>query len=87
MCLSVPGQVLDVQGARALVRTAGRTVWCNALAQPEVRPDDYVLMHAGLIIAIIPPEEAQRVQEAVAAVRGWPADSRSGQPGERGAPR
>ena len=74
MCLSNPGQVLAVQGARALVRTRGRTIWCNALAQPEVRPDDYVLTHADLIVAIISREEAQRVQEAVAAVQGWPAD-------------
>jgi hydrogenase maturation factor len=78
MCLSRPGQVLDVQGARALVRTMGRTIWCNALPQPEVREGDYVLTHANLIVAIISREEALLVQEAVAAVQGWVADPDSG---------
>ncbi len=74
MCLSNPGQVLEVQGQRALVRTRGRAIWCNALAQPDVQVDDCVLIHANLIIAVISREEAQRVQEAVAAVQGWADD-------------
>ena len=79
MCLSIPGQVIEVRGAQALVRIRGRTVWCNAMTQPAVRPDDYVLTHANLIIAIVAPEEAQEIQEAVAAVQGWTAIPVTGQ--------
>lgn len=69
MCLSIPGEVLDLQAARALVRTRGRAVWCNALVQPEVRPGDHVLTHAGLIIAIIPQAEALHFKEEIVALQ------------------
>jgi hydrogenase assembly chaperone HypC/HupF len=64
MCLTIPGRVTQVQGAMAEVESGGRREWYNALAQPDVKVDDYVLTHANLIVAIISPEEAQRMQEA-----------------------
>jgi hydrogenase assembly chaperone HypC/HupF len=64
MCLTIPGRVTQVQGAMAEVESGGRREWYNALAQPDVKVDDYVLTHANLIVAIISEEEAQRMQEA-----------------------
>jgi hydrogenase assembly chaperone HypC/HupF len=64
MCLTIPGRVTQVQGAMAEVESGGQREWYNALAQPDVKVDDYVLTHANLIVAIISQEEAQRMQEA-----------------------
>jgi hydrogenase expression/formation protein HypC len=64
MCLTIPGQVTQVQGAMAEVETEGQKAWFNALMRPEVKAGDYVLTHANLIVAIISPEEAQQMLEA-----------------------
>lgn len=85
MCLSIPGQILDVRESRALVQTEGRAVWCNALTQPDVRTGDYVLTHAGLILSIISDAEARRIRAEVAAVRGATTDPSSENASDRDA--
>lgn len=64
MCLTVPGRVIQVQGAMAEVESHGQRDWYNALAQPDVKVGDYVLTHASLIVAIISQAEAERMEEA-----------------------
>jgi hydrogenase expression/formation protein HypC len=61
MCISLPGKVLRLNGAMAEVEISGRQLWCNALAQPEVKVGDYILVHANLIVAIISEQEAQQM--------------------------
>lgn len=65
MCLAVPGKVVawllrDPPFAKASVQFGGvrREVWMYCVAEAE--PDDYVLVHAGVAICRISPEEAQR---------------------------
>jgi hydrogenase expression/formation protein HypC len=62
--MSLPGKVLRLNGAMAEVEIDGRQLWCNALAQPEVRVGDYILVHANLIVAIISEQEAQQITSA-----------------------
>ena len=60
MCLGVPGRVVEVRGVTAIVDFGGgvrREV--NALLE-EVSPGDYVIVHAGIIISKLDPEEARR---------------------------
>jgi hydrogenase assembly chaperone HypC/HupF len=64
MCLTIPGRVIQVQGALAEVDSQGRRDWYNALAQPDVKVSDYVLTHANLIVAIISDDEAHQMEEA-----------------------
>lgn len=65
MCLSVPGRVIQVQGAMAEVEEYdGEVVWFNALSQPDVKVGDYVLSHANLLIAIISETAAQEMIDA-----------------------
>ena len=64
MCLTIPGRVVQVNGAMAEVELEGRTDWYNALAQPDVKVGDYVLTHANLIVGVISEEEAQRMLQA-----------------------
>jgi len=50
MCLSVPGCVLETDGARGKVDVAGNTVDTDFTFLPNVRPGEYVLVHAGFAI-------------------------------------
>ena len=67
MCLTIPGRVVQVNGAMAEVELDGRTDWYNALAQPEVKVGDFVLTHANLIVSVISEDEAQRMLQAALA--------------------
>ncbi|MGO8949892.1 MAG: HypC/HybG/HupF family hydrogenase formation chaperone [Ktedonobacterales bacterium] len=58
MCITLPGKVIQLDGAMAQVEINGQRLTCNALAQPEVKVGDYVLIHANLIVAIISEPEA-----------------------------
>jgi hydrogenase expression/formation protein HypC len=66
MCLGVPGLVVErLKSADeldwAVVEFAGvRRKVCIACV-PESRPGDYVLVHAGIAISRIDPDEAARV--------------------------
>jgi hydrogenase expression/formation protein HypC len=70
VCLAVPGLVVEVSAdappfAVGLVEFAGvRRDVCLACV-PEVRPGDYVLVHAGVAIARIDEAEAARVLAAL----------------------
>ena len=73
MCLAVPGQVLAVVGDDPLTRSArvafGGIVKEVALAfAPEAREGDYVLVHAGVAIAVLDAAEAARTLAALAAL-------------------
>ena len=64
MCLAVPGRVLDIEGEDPLLR-GGRVSFGGIVKQvslacvPEAKVGDYVLVHVGLAISIIDPEEAE----------------------------
>jgi hydrogenase expression/formation protein HypC len=66
MCLGVPGLVVerleaDDGPSMAVVEFDGlRRKVCVACV-PESRPGDYVLVHAGIAISRIDPDEARRV--------------------------
>ena len=66
MCVSLPGRVLSVRDQMALVETAGIQRWSNALMSPEIEPGDTVLVHAGLVVSVLTPDEARDVEAAFA---------------------
>ena len=65
MCLAVPGQVRAIAGEEPLTRSA-RVAFGGIVKEiapafvPEARVGDYVLVHAGVAIAVLDPEEAAR---------------------------
>ena len=65
MCLAVPGQVLAITGEDPLTRS-GRVAFGGIVKQinlafaPEATVGDYVLVHAGVAIAILDAAEAER---------------------------
>jgi hydrogenase expression/formation protein HypC len=64
MCLAVPGKLLSVQGSDPLELT-GRVSFGGIIKEvslacaPEARPGDYVLVHVGVAIGVVDPEEAE----------------------------
>ena len=73
MCLAVPMQVMEVHGEVALVEQAGVSREVRVDFLDGVEPGDYVLVHAGLAIERLRPEEAEEtlrlIRELADAVR------------------
>lgn len=68
MCLAVPGRVISIEGDDPLTRQGrvdfgGVIKSVNLAYVPEVKPDDYVLVHVGFAITVVDPREAERVFE------------------------
>lgn len=66
MCLAVPGKILSVGEAQGILRTAhvgfgGMVKEASLALLPEAAAGEYVLVHAGVAIAVIDEAEAQRV--------------------------
>lgn len=60
MCLAVPGQVVEVAGDRALVDFQGNRASVCCVMTPDVRPTDWVLVHAGFAISTLDEAAARR---------------------------
>jgi hydrogenase expression/formation protein HypC len=66
MCLAVPGRLIEIVDsesafAAGLVEFAGIRRKVNLACVPNARPDDYVLVHAGVAISCIDADEAAKV--------------------------
>lgn len=79
MCLGVPGLVVERQDPPdempwAVVEFAGLRRRVCVACVPESRPGDYVLVHAGIAISRIDPDEAGRILASLDAAGdddGW----------------
>ncbi len=63
MCLAVPGKVIEIQGDDPLWRSArvsfnGVVKHVSLTCAPEAKLGDFVLVHVGVAISVIDPEEA-----------------------------
>lgn len=72
MCLGVPGQVIDRSETGDLLfgtvdLDGVRRSVCLACV-PDVRPGEFVLVHAGIALTRLDAEEAARALEALRAV-------------------
>lgn len=70
MCLGIPGQVVEIIDAdqhlaKVDVNGIRRTISVRLLAQDDLRPYDWVLVHVGFAMAKIDQDEADRTLEAV----------------------
>lgn len=66
MCLAVPGRVINIEGDDPLTRQGrvdfgGVIKSVNLAYVPEVKLEDYVLVHVGFAITVLDPREAERV--------------------------
>ncbi len=58
MCLGVPAKVIKVLGDKAIVDYGGVRKEVDAMLFPDLKEGEYVIVHAGLIIARIDEKEA-----------------------------
>lgn len=62
MCLAVPAKVLSIEGDQAQVDFGGASRAVN-VSLVDVRPGQYVIVHAGFAISVMDEEEAQQSLE------------------------
>ncbi|MBC8351144.1 MAG: HypC/HybG/HupF family hydrogenase formation chaperone [Planctomycetes bacterium] len=75
MCLGIPGRIVrwierEDPLARAEVEFDGVRRVCHMACVTEAQEGDYVIVHAGVAISRVDPEEAKRIFEDLAALGG-----------------
>jgi hydrogenase expression/formation protein HypC len=58
MCLTRPAEVLDVEGATARVLWQGQPLEVDVSLVGPVAPGEFLLVHAGLALEKVEPDEA-----------------------------
>ena len=73
MCLAVPLKILSVDGRQAVGEAGGLTQKLRVDFIPDIRPGDYVMVHAGFAIEKLTEQQAKEnlacIQEAVDAAQ------------------
>lgn len=62
MCVAAPGKVIEINGDNAVIEYNSNKINANK-GIVDVNVGDYVLVHAGLIIQVLPDEEAENMIE------------------------
>ncbi len=73
MCLGIPVKVLEVNGETAVVAVGGARRDVSLLLLDDVRPGDWVILHAGFAIQKMNEEEAAKT---LAILRELPGATR-----------
>lgn len=60
MCVAAPGKVIEINGDNAVVEYNGNKINANK-GIVDIKVGDYALVHAGLIIQVIPQDEALKM--------------------------
>jgi hydrogenase expression/formation protein HypC len=58
MCLAIPAKVISVDGAMAVVRIEDTEYNASIMLLDDVKPGEYVMLHAGFAIHKVEEEEA-----------------------------
>ena len=83
MCLAIPGRIVDITDESPLTRSGrvsfgGVTKNVNLSTVPEGMAGDYVLVHAGLAISIVSPDEAAKTIDYLSQLESSLADAKGG---------
>jgi hydrogenase expression/formation protein HypC len=60
MCLAIPGQIVSLEGADAVVSVGGVTRAASVMLLDEAAVGDWVLLHAGFAIEKLDADEAEK---------------------------
>jgi hydrogenase maturation factor len=69
MCVSYPGLVIAVDPVGAVVRGEHRDFRASVVLVPDIRPGEYVVVAAGVILERIGEEEATEIRALLDAAR------------------
>ena len=70
MCLTVPGEIVALDGDVAIVRVDGRLRQAAVLAVPDLRVGDRVIVAAGSVMTKLEPSEAEEIERLVRVAYG-----------------
>jgi hydrogenase assembly chaperone HypC/HupF len=70
MCLTMPARVVELDGAWAVVEQDGIRRRASTLPAPDVQSGDWVIVAAGSVIRIVPPEVAAEISKAISVIDG-----------------
>ncbi|HHT01775.1 MAG TPA: HypC/HybG/HupF family hydrogenase formation chaperone [Firmicutes bacterium] len=75
MCLAMPALVRKVDGDQAEVEMGGNVWQVKTGLVPNLKPGDYVLLHAGFALEKIDPEQAEETLRLLEEAYGEAANS------------
>ncbi|HET9083384.1 MAG TPA: HypC/HybG/HupF family hydrogenase formation chaperone [Candidatus Limnocylindrales bacterium] len=70
MCLTLPGEVIAIEGDAAIVRVDGKLRRASALPVPDLRVGDRVIVAAGSVMARLDPAESEEIERLVRVAYG-----------------
>lgn len=73
MCIAIPGKLLEKADNRGIVQIRGYRMPVELGIVAEVRPGDYVLVHAGCAISRLSNAEAEEINELFNALEQYDA--------------
>lgn len=62
MCVAAPGKVIEINGVNAKIEYSSNITTVNK-GIVDCKVGDWVLVHAGLIIQVLPEDEAQYMKQ------------------------
>ena len=63
MCVAVPAKIVKINDKNAEINSMGVIKIIDISLVPEVKPGDFVIVHAGFAIQIVDKDEAQKILE------------------------
>jgi hydrogenase expression/formation protein HypC len=63
MCVGVPAQIVEIDGYAAIVDCMGTRMKVGIIFVPEVKPGEFVIVHAGQAMSIIDRQAAEESLE------------------------
>lgn len=69
MCLAVPTKIETIEGNRGTGVLAGNRITILLDLVPEVKVDDWVLLHAGFAITVLTPEDAKATLDLLSEIQ------------------
>ncbi len=70
MCLTLPGEVVAIDGDAAIVRIDDRLRRASSLPVPDLRVGDRVIVAAGSVMARTDPAESEEIERLVRVAYG-----------------
>ncbi len=62
MCVAAPGKVIEINGNDATIEYSSNITHAN-IGIVDTKIGDWVLVHAGLVIQVLPEDEAQYMKD------------------------
>lgn len=58
MCVAAPGKIIEINGTDAVIEYSSNITHAN-IGIVDAKTGDWVLVHAGLVIQVLPEDEAK----------------------------